>query len=95
MEKGVRPGRNRSPLSVCAFTETVTREGEITGSGAFVGRRCISNLRYPYDTTLYGKYRLEINNIAHKLDYAKSIRLLKLNARKTKLVVLGDENAIY
>ena len=34
-----------------------------------------------------------INNIVHKVSYAGRIRLLTLNTRKTKLMVVGDENA--
>ena len=33
-----------------------------------------------------------MNNIVHKVNDAGRIRLLKLNARKTKLMVVGDEN---
>ena len=39
-----------------------------------------------------GKSPQEINNIVHKVNDAGRIRLLKLNARKTKLMVVGDEN---
>ena len=40
-----------------------------------------------------GKSPQEINNIVHKVNDAGRKRLLKLNARKTKLMVLvGDEN---
>ena len=42
---------------------------------------------------LCGNSPQEINNIVHKINYAGKIRLLKLNARKTKLMVVGDENA--
>ena len=35
----------------------------------------------------------EINNVVHKLNDAGRTILLKLNARKTKLMVVGDENA--
>ena len=69
------------------------REAEITESGAVNGGRSISNLRYADGTAPCGKYPQEINNIVHKVSYAGSIRLLKLNARKTKLMVVGNENA--
>ena len=53
----------------------------------------ISNLRYADDTALCGKSPQEINNIVHKVNDAGRKRLLKLNAQKTKLMVLvGDEN---
>ena len=40
-----------------------------------------------------GKSPQEINNFVHKVNDAGRIRLLKLNARKTKLIEVGDENA--
>ena len=64
------------------------REAEITESGAVIGGRSISNLRYADDTALCGKSPQEINNIVHKVNDAARIRLLKLNARKTKLMVV-------
>ena len=69
------------------------REAEIIGSGAVIGGSTISNLRYADDTALCGKSPQEINNIVHKVNDAGRIRLLKLNSRKTKLMVVGDENA--
>ena len=53
------------------------REAEITESGAAIGGRALQ----------------EINSIVHKVNDAGRIRLLKLNTRKTKLMVVGDENA--
>ena len=69
------------------------REAEITQSGGVIGGRSISNLRYADDTALCGKSPQEINNIVHKVNDAGRTILLKLNARKTKLMVVGDENA--
>ena len=92
IEKGVRQGCIISPLLFCAYTEQVMREAEITESGAVIGGRSISNLRYADDTALCGKSPQEINNIVHKVNDAGRKRLLKLNARKTKLMVVGDEN---
>ena len=43
-------------------------------------------------TSLCGKSPQEIDNIVHKVNYAGRIRLLKLNARKTKLMVVRYEN---
>ena len=93
IEKGVRQGCILSPLLFCAYTEQVMREAEITESGAVIGGRLISNLRYADDTALCGKSPQEINNIVHKVNDAGRIRLLKLNTRKTKLMVVGDDNA--
>ena len=93
IEKGVRQGCILSPLLFCAYTEQVMREAEITESGAVIGGRLISNLRYADDTALCGKSTQEISNIVHKVNDAGRIRLLKLNARKTKLMVVGDDNA--
>ena len=92
IEKGVRQGCILSPLLFCAYTEQVMREAEITESGVVIGGRSISNLRYADDTALCGKSPQEINNIVHKVNDAGRKRLLKLNARKTKLMVVGDEN---
>ena len=90
-EKGVRQGCILSPLLLCAYTEQVMRE--LTAPGAVIGGRSISNLRYADDTALCGKSPQEINNVVHKVNDAGRIRLLKWNARKTKLMVVGDENA--
>ena len=67
------------------------REAEITESGAVIGGRSISNLQYADDTAPCGKSPQEINNTVHKVNDAGRIRLLQLNARKTKLMVIGDE----
>ena len=49
---------------------------------------------YVTQTTQHcGKSPQEINNIVHKVNDAGRRRLLKFNARKTKLMVVGDENA--
>ena len=93
IEKGVRQGCILSPLLFCAYTEQVMREAELTESGAVIGGRSISNLRYADDTAQRGESPQEINNVVHKVNYAGRIRLLKLNARKTNLMVVGDENA--
>ena len=93
IEKDVRQGCILSPLLFCAYTEQVMREAEITESGAVIGGRLISNLRYAYYTALCGKSPQEINNIVHKVNDAGRIRLLKFNARKPKLMVVGDETA--
>ena len=93
IEKGVRQGCILSPLLFCAYIKQVMREADIIESGAVIGGRSISNLRYADDTALCDKSPQEINNIVHKVNYAGRIRLLKLNARKTKLMVVGDENA--
>ena len=69
------------------------REAELTESGAVIGGRSISNLRYADDTAQHGESPQEINNVVHKVNDAGRIRLLKLNARKIKLMVVGDENA--
>ena len=69
------------------------REAEITESGAVIGGRSISNLRYADDTARCGKSPQDINNIVHKVIDARRKRLLKLKARKNKLMVVGDENA--
>ena len=93
IEKGVRQGCILFPLLFGAYTEQVIREAAITESGAVIGGRSISNLRYADDTALCGKSPQEINNIVHKVNDVGRIRLLKLNAHKNKLMVVGDENA--
>ena len=82
MPRLVRQGCILSPLLFRAYTEQVLREAEITESGAVIGGRSISNLRYADDTALCGKSPQEINNIVHKVNYAGVIRLQTLNARK-------------
>ena len=48
----IRQGCFPSPLRFCAYTEQVglMREADIAGSGAVIGGRSISNLRYTDDT---------------------------------------------
>ena len=92
MEKCVRQGCILSPVLFCAYAEQVMIEADITESGAVIGGRSISNLRYADYTALCGKSPQEINNIVHKVNDAGRIRLLKFNARKTKLMVVGDEH---
>ena len=94
IEKSVRPGCILYPLLFCAYTEQVMREADIIESGAVIGGISFSNLRYAEDTALCGKSPQEIKKkIVHKVNDAGRIRLLKLNARKPKLMVVGDENA--
>ena len=59
----------------------VMSEAEIIESGAVIGGRSISNIRYADDTALCGEFH-EIKNIVHKVNDAGRIRLLKLNAQK-------------
>ena len=58
------------------------REAEITESGAVIGGRSISNLRYADDTALCGKSPQEINNIVHKVNDAG--RITKIECTKKK-----------
>ena len=60
------------------------REAGITESGAVIGGKSISNLRYTDGTALCGKPLQKINNIVHKVNDAGRIRLLKLNADGTR-----------
>ena len=69
------------------------RDADQTESGAVIGGRKISNLKYADDTSLCGKSPQEIYNVVHKANYAGKIGVLKLNARKTKMMVVGDANA--
>ena len=55
-------------------------------------RKIVSNLRYGDGSAMCGKSPQEINNTVHKVHYAGRIRLLKLNARETKLMVVCEEN---
>ena len=68
IEKGVRQGYILSALLFCAYTEQVMRKAEITESGAVIGGRSISNLRYADDTALCGNSPQEINIIVHKVN---------------------------
>ena len=58
-----------STAPLCLHGASNERENEITESGAVIGGRSISNLRYADDTALCGKYPQEIYNIVHKVNY--------------------------
>ena len=68
-EKGAREGCILSTLLFSPYTEQLTREADITESGAVTGGRSITNLRYADDTALCDKSPQEINNIVHKGNY--------------------------
>ena len=55
IENGVQQRCILSPLLLCAYTEQLMREADVTESGAVIGGRSISNLRYADDKALCGK----------------------------------------
>jgi hypothetical protein len=87
--KGVRQGCILSPALFCAYTEIIMREADIGDKGILLGGRHRSNFRYADDTALTAGNEEDINEITHSVNNAGTERLLKLNAKKTKLMVIS------
>ena len=88
--KGVRQGCILSPHLFSLYTESVMREAEIHDLGYNIGGRNISNARYADDTALIAQSPMEMQQLLDKVNAAGAQSLLKLNAKKTKLMSIGD-----
>ena len=90
ISKGVRQGCILSPHLFSLYTESVMREAEIQDLGYNIGGRNISNARYADDTALIAQSPMEMQQLLDKVNAAGAQRLLKLNVKKTKLMIIGD-----
>ena len=90
IERGVRQGCIISPHLFNLYTESVIREAGIEEMGIQIGGKLVSNLRYADDTALCANSQEEAERLIGKLNIIGKSRLLKLNVKKTKLLVKLD-----
>lgn len=91
IKKGVRQGCILSPHLFNIYTEQIMRNADIEDMGVSVGGRNITNLRYADDTALMADNITSMKRILHRVDTAGRKAGLKLNAKKTKVMHIGDE----
>ena len=92
IQKGVRQGCILSPHLFNIYTEQIMRNADIEDMGIKCGGRNITNLRYADDTALLADNITSMRRILHRVDTAGTRAGLKLNAKKTKVMHIGDEN---
>lgn len=92
IEKGVRQGCILSPHLFSIYTEQIVREADIDGLGINIGGRDITNLRYADDTALISTDETSMKRLLHRMDNAGEKAGLKLNAKKTKVMTVGNDN---
>ena len=84
-----RQGCLMSPHLFVTYTEKGTRDAEASSFGTSVAGRRISNLRYADDTTLIEGSKEAIEQLTTNVIEAGKELNLKLNVKKTKLLVAG------
>ena len=95
MTKGVRQGCIASPYLFVTFTEKAMRDADVDTYGIKVGGVPISNLRYADDTALLETSVEDIERLATAIDVTGKDMNLKLNVKKTKLLVAEAEEKEY
>ena len=68
----------------------VMHEAEVGHLGVSVGGRLLSSLCYADETALCANNHHESDELINRVDDAVTRRLLKLNVKKTKLLVIND-----
>lgn len=91
--KGVRQGCIVSPHLFTAYTEQGMRNAEYEEFGVKLGGVKISNLRYADDTALIENSESNIINFTNKVNDAGVALNLRLNVKKTKLMV-GEKESV-
>ena len=87
--KGARQGCILSPHLFVTYTEKGMRDAAASSFGISVGGRLISNLRYADDTALIEGSKEAIEHLTTNVNEAGKQLNLKLNVKKTKLLVAG------
>lgn len=92
IDKGVRQGCILSPHLFSMYTEQVMREADLDDEGVKIAGERISNLRYADDTALLADSYDSMCNVLNKVNEAGEISGLKLNAKKTKVMLVNSKN---
>ena len=91
--KGVRQGCILSPHLFSTYTEQIMRESNVNEYVIKVGGRKISKLRYADDTALCTSNHEEATRFINELNKAGEEKSLKLNAKKTKYIHIGETDS--
>ena len=87
--RGARQGCTISPHLFTTYTEKGMRDAEVSKFGVKIGGTYISNLRYADDTALIAKSEEEIVQLTNSVNEVGNGMNLRLNVKKTKLLVAG------
>ena len=87
--RGARQGCILSPHLFVTYTEKGMRDAEVSKYGVNVGGKLISNLRYADDTALLANSKDEITQLTNSVNDAGKELNLRLNVKKTKIMVAG------
>ena len=88
IRKGVRQGCIISPLLFNFYTEHIMRESKLENKGIQIGGRQVNNLRYAEDTVPLAGNVEELQNMITKVKETIEKYGLRLNAKKTKVMVV-------
>ena len=91
MTKGVRQGCIASPYLFVTYTEKAMRDAGVEQYGVKIGGIPISNLRYADDTALLETSEEGIEQLTSAINTTGKEMNLKLNVKKTKLLVTEAE----
>ena len=91
ISRGVRQGCILSPHLFSMYTEQVMREADLDNEGVKISGERISNLRYADDTALLADSYDSMCNVLNKINEAGGKSGLKLNAKKTKVMLVNSK----
>ena len=88
IKRGVRQGCVLSPCLFNLYTETIFRHIEDSKGVTFGGTQ-INNLRYADDTVLLADSEENLQNTTNKVNEVGKLYNMKMNAKKTKAMVIS------